>query len=135
MYEGGLLWYPPPRLPSSLAAAGGSGDSKRSRRRSPSPSSHGTLASAGSAAQAVLAARERDTLESMLRALTAERAAIGDVMAFALDHSDKAHDVAQTIAESLTIAETLLPVKVSLREHTDFYTVYTTAAAAAAAVG
>ena len=80
----------------------------------------------------LLTSRERDSLEKKLRQLTAERDQIGDLMTFALDHADKvqfeccrvflnvlfskllqAHDVAQTIAESLTIDTTPLPTKLA----------------------
>lgn len=45
--------------------------------------------------------------------LLEQQDAVGDLMVFALEHADKANDVAQTIAESLTIATTPLVTKLA----------------------
>ncbi|KAJ7390317.1 U2 snRNP-associated SURP domain-containing protein [Desmophyllum pertusum] len=57
--------------------------------------------------------KQRDKLEDMLRDLTPERAKIARCMVFCVNHADCAEEVVECIAESLTILETPLLVKVA----------------------
>ncbi|XP_057865763.2 protein RRC1 [Cryptomeria japonica] len=56
---------------------------------------------------------QRDEFEDMLRALTLERSQIKEAMGFALDNADAAGEVVEVLTESLTLKETLLPIKVA----------------------
>eukprot|EP00434_Breviolum_minutum_P037658 symbB.v1.2.033400.t2/scaffold4144.1/size43914/2 len=52
-------------------------------------------------------------LEQLLRNVSSTRASIMETMVFCLDKSEWAIEIAETIAESLTIAETEIPLKVA----------------------
>lgn len=56
---------------------------------------------------------QRDKLEDILRSLTPERQKIADAMVYAVEHAKAAEEVAECIAESLTLAETPLFKKLS----------------------
>lgn len=56
---------------------------------------------------------ERDRFEDLLRQLTVERAAICEAMVFALDNADAAGEVVDILAQSLSLAETPVPLKVA----------------------
>ncbi|GLJ10064.1 hypothetical protein SUGI_0121170 [Cryptomeria japonica] len=56
---------------------------------------------------------QRDEFEDMLRALTLERSQIKEAMGFALDNVDATGEVVEVLTESLTLKETLLPIKVA----------------------
>jgi len=52
-------------------------------------------------------------LEKLLRELSAEREDIAEAMAFALEHAEAAEEVVRVIAESLTLPETAIQLKVA----------------------
>ncbi|CAK8681102.1 unnamed protein product [Clavelina lepadiformis] len=56
---------------------------------------------------------ERDSLEDILRSLLPRQYAIGEAMAFCLDHADCAEEIVECIAESLSILETPLSKKIA----------------------
>ncbi|KAK9835798.1 hypothetical protein WJX74_008275 [Apatococcus lobatus] len=56
---------------------------------------------------------QRDRFEDLLRALTVEKADICEAMAFALDNAECAFEIVEILTESLTLAETPPPTKVS----------------------
>ncbi len=56
---------------------------------------------------------ERDRFEDLLRQLTVERAAICEAMVFALDNADAAGEVVDILAQSMSLAETPVPLKVA----------------------
>ena len=56
---------------------------------------------------------QRDRLEDMVRQLSPERDIIGQLMIWCLDHAEAAEEIVDCISESLSIAETPLPKKVS----------------------
>mmetsp|Transcript_16329 Transcript_16329/g.48953 ORF Transcript_16329/g.48953 Transcript_16329/m.48953 type:complete len:1001 (+) Transcript_16329:302-3304(+) len=98
MLEGGQRWLPPP-----MTAIAGSG-------------SHQTAAQRGGELRdkdAPLSELQRDRFEDLLRALTAERAAVRDAMTFCLDNAACATEVVDILTESLTLNETPIPTKVA----------------------
>lgn len=56
---------------------------------------------------------QRDRFEDLLRALTAERAAVRDAMMFSLDNAACAAEVVDILHEALTLPETPIPTKAS----------------------
>lgn len=88
-------WVPPPMTAVALAARGAAG---RGERRDEGSS---------------LSELQRGRLEGMLRALTADRASIREAMVFALDNADAAADVAELLADSLTLSETPVALRVA----------------------
>lgn len=56
---------------------------------------------------------QRDRFEDLLRALTAERAAVRDAMTFSLDNAACAAEVVDILHEALTLPETPIPTKAS----------------------
>ena len=56
---------------------------------------------------------KRDKLEEMLRNLTTERKSIAKAMIWCIENSEKAEEIVECIAESLTLAETPLNKKIA----------------------
>ncbi|EDW61359.2 U2 snRNP-associated SURP motif-containing protein [Drosophila virilis] len=56
---------------------------------------------------------QRDRLEDLIRALTPERARIGDAMIFCIEHADAADEICECIAESLANPKTLASKKIA----------------------
>ena len=109
MISGGSLWIPP-RVEDLPAPA-------PSDRAARAPAEALTEAAGGrgtaSANERELSERQRDEFEDMLRLLTVDRASIREAMAFALDNAEAAGEVAETLAEALSLAETPVPTKVA----------------------
>eukprot|EP00439_Symbiodinium_sp_Y106_P056328 s1363_g7.t2 len=60
-----------------------------------------------------LSDEEWSALEQLLRSVTSARASVLEAMVFCMDKSDWAIEIAETVAESLTIVETEIPLKVA----------------------
>ncbi|CAE7943990.1 RRC1, partial [Symbiodinium sp. KB8] len=60
-----------------------------------------------------LSDEEWSALEQLLRSVTSSRASVLEAMVFCMDKSDWAIEIAETVAESLTIVETEIPLKVA----------------------
>jgi U2-associated protein SR140 len=86
MFEGGPMWEPPEKE---------------------------TIAITEEVAKGHLSHVDRDTLEKLLRSITPERRDIARLMVFCIGHADAAAEVVECIAESLTILETPIPVKIA----------------------
>ncbi|CAN0174320.1 unnamed protein product, partial [Phaeothamnion confervicola] len=57
--------------------------------------------------------KEFEQFSELLRELTLGRRSIADAMAFALDHADAAHEVADLLRDSLLVPETAVPAKIA----------------------
>mmetsp|Transcript_3799 Transcript_3799/g.6509 ORF Transcript_3799/g.6509 Transcript_3799/m.6509 type:complete len:840 (+) Transcript_3799:199-2718(+) len=104
MVNGGPLWVPP-KVPE--------GNASLARNTTPATASIVQLPAAATEKGAMLTDDEADEFEDLLRSLTMERADIRRGMAFALEHSNAAQDVVETLVESLTLTETPIPTKVA----------------------
>ncbi|XP_068686027.1 U2 snRNP-associated SURP motif-containing protein-like [Montipora foliosa] len=139
MFEGGSMWKPPqchkytmsaaafnankqpvPQVETPASAATAVAPPAPSTTAAPSQSSSGSHSSSSASSSTaaasrknVLSNRQRDKLEDMLRDLTPERAKIAKSMVFCVNHADCAEEVVECIAESLSILETPLQVKVA----------------------
>ncbi|KAK2573566.1 U2 snRNP-associated SURP motif-containing protein [Acropora cervicornis] len=138
MFEGGSIWKPPqchkytmsaaafnankqpvPQVETPAAAAPTAAPVAASTTASSQSSSsgHGSSSVSSSAAATsrknVLSNRQRDKLEDLLRDLTPERTKIAKCMMFCVSHADCAEEIVECIAESLSILETPLQVKVA----------------------
>lgn len=138
MFVGGSIWKPPqchkytmsaaafnankqpvPQVETPAAATAATPPPAPSTASSSHSSSGTNVSSAMSSSTApsgrknVLSNRQRDKLEDMLRDLTPERAKIARCMVFCVNHADCAEEVVECIAESLSILETPLQVKVA----------------------
>jgi U2-associated protein SR140 len=60
-----------------------------------------------------LSSEDRDIFEGMLREITMERSKIREGMVWCIDHAESAEEIADCLCESLTIDETLLPLKIA----------------------
>ncbi|XP_020630769.1 U2 snRNP-associated SURP motif-containing protein-like [Orbicella faveolata] len=98
----------PPSQPTTTSAP-----SSHSSSGSSSSSSVTQSSTAASSRKASLSNKQRDKLEDMLRDLMPERAKIARCMVFCVNHADCAEEVVECIAESLSILETPLQVKVA----------------------
>ncbi|KAK9865024.1 hypothetical protein WJX84_002089 [Apatococcus fuscideae] len=81
-----------------------------------SDGSHQTAAQRGGEARdkdKPLSELQRDRFEDLLRGLTVEKADICEAMVFALDNAECAFEIVEILTESLTLAETPPPTKVS----------------------
>lgn len=137
LFEKGSIWKPPAMnlfsqgMPEELiddivipevesASVSGSKfpvSSGRDRARSSSKkesSSRGFKESKDtSSKKGTLTESQRDKLEDILRSLTPEKQKIADAMVYAVEHAKAAEEVAECIAESLTLSETPLFRKLS----------------------
>eukprot|EP00198_Chlamydomonas_reinhardtii_P008180 XP_001697517.1 predicted protein [Chlamydomonas reinhardtii] len=105
MVHGGQRWVPPPMTtlaePSELddrtaaQKADGSGPAAPRERERP------------------LSDSERDRFEDMLRFLTVERSDICDAMMFCLSAADACGEIVDILAESLSLSETAVPLKIA----------------------
>lgn len=118
----GSVWVPPklrdmpsahPAGPTAAqrADARGGGGGGGGDPRDPRDASAGAPSSFTNERE--LSQSQRDEFEDMLRSLTVDRASIRDGMAFALDNADAAREVADTLAEALSLEETPVPTKVA----------------------
>lgn len=57
--------------------------------------------------------RQRDHLEDMLRTITTDRAKIGELMVWCIDHASCSAEIVECISESLSILETPIPTKIA----------------------
>ncbi|XP_073256675.1 U2 snRNP-associated SURP motif-containing protein-like [Porites lutea] len=132
MFEGGSVWKPPQCHQYTMSAAAFNANKQpvpqvetpvpppqaaappptQSLSSSYSSSSRSTSA-ATSSRKNTLSNRQRDNLEDMLRDLTPERIKIAKCMVFCVKNADCAEEVVECIAESLSILETPLQVKVA----------------------
>lgn len=138
MFEAGSIWKPPqchkytmsaaafnankqpvPQVETPATAAPTPAPAAASTAASSQSSSggHGSSSVSSSAAASsrknVLSNRQRDKLEDLLRDLTPERTKIAKCMVFCVSHADCAEEIVECIAESLSILETPLQVKVA----------------------
>lgn len=138
MFEKGSIWKPPPlnlflrgmpdeliddliepeveNIPTTCKFPVSSGRDrvKNSSKRDSSSSPRGFReCKESSNKKGTLTESQRDKLEDILRSLTPERQKIADAMIYAVEHAKAAEEVAECIAESLTLSETPLYKKLS----------------------
>ncbi|MEW5308379.1 MAG: hypothetical protein WDW38_000347 [Sanguina aurantia] len=97
LVKGGCRWVPPPMTAvqaATLTAAQKGDPPVRERERT-------------------LLESERDRFEDMLRGITVERTDITDAMMFALGNADASGEVVDILAQSLSLQETAVPLKVA----------------------
>lgn len=136
MFENGSLWKPPQCHQYTMSAAAFNANKQpvpqvetpiapstsqisttaplpHSSSSSHSSSHTASASTTSSSRKCSLSNKQRDRLEDMLRDLTPERIKISRCMVFCVDHADCAEEVVECIAESLSILQTPLQVKVA----------------------
>eukprot|EP00299_Pterocystis_sp_00344_P005088 c16414_g1_i1.p1 GENE.c16414_g1_i1~~c16414_g1_i1.p1 ORF type:complete len:265 (-),score=78.85 c16414_g1_i1:28-822(-) len=94
------VFYTPPQIPKESKS-----DRSHQSRDDHSSSRHTTGKR--------LSDREAQEFEDMLKTITVERKRIAAAMAFALDHADCSGEIVEITAESMSLADTPVPLKIS----------------------
>ncbi|KAG2440272.1 hypothetical protein HXX76_004384 [Chlamydomonas incerta] len=105
MVHGGQRWVPPPM--TTLAEPNELDD------RTAAQKADGSGPAAPRERERPLSDSERDRFEDMLRFLTVERSDICDAMMFCLSAADACGEIVDILAESLSLSETAVPLKIA----------------------